>query len=656
MNFYASLIDRSGGVVPLPDGVRLVPSRWSKRRLGGMYQAVVAVEGDAAAARVLREMLAYGLRLHNSAGDLCWWGEVDRVTTGEGMQRGATLDRLYNRVRVLYDYSGPDGGVVAGETGWVADTASIDRYGPRELQLTLSETDADAAQRAAERVLDTFAWPLSFTQAATGNGVGTLTAGGYFFTLRRRFYHQPAGRYVIEDGGSAAHPLGLTVTSDDIGFDEDEQFIYHVFGGLRGFVEGERINVSGSQANNGSEIVRRADNRASTAYTATTISFVPNDNIEDSAAGLGGFAEGDLIRIDGSSANDGFHVTDEDGVSHLATARSYGGDIVAESAGASVTIRRGNKIEVSGAIAQELPGNTITLTARGAKIAQRITVPPVGTWQPGEINLMVSKVGAPTDAVRVRLRADGSSPGTTLTSGTVSAASIGSSARGWVTVQLPLGTTLASGASLWVELERTGSGGADCYHVGLDEENASGLDSVLLWDGSQWREREAAATLPMRLWGHEQTTQQAQRMIYALGGEVDGITIADDSGIYGRLWCDGTQDAASELEGMLAAGTASGAALLADVTPQQRLRIYAEPSPSDNDLVLSQDGRVANAYHGKLSAGVLPEGYWLRDSDGLAINSSERVRVDLWQYDVARGLSFRERALPTPEEIAGVGR
>ena len=86
------------------------------------------------------------------------------------------------------------------------------------------------------------------------------------------------------------------------------------------------------------------------------------------------------------------------------------------------------------------------------------------------------------------------------------------------------------------------------------------------------------------------------------------------------------------------------------------MRIYEQPGPSDNDMVLTDDGWIMNAYHGERSPGCCPKRFGFVDSDALAVNSTERIAVDLWQFDAGRGLSYRERALPTPEEIAGVGR
>lgn len=77
---------------------------------------------------------------------------------------------------------------------------------------------------------------------------------------------------------------------------------------------------------------------------------------------------------------------------------------------------------------------------------------------------------------------------------------------------------------------------------------------------------------------------------------------------------------------LLEQGDSSGRRLLATVTPERILRVYAEPTATTEGDRLLDDGRIRNVAGGRRLRGLLPVGEWLTvDSVPPAINAALEI-------------------------------
>ena len=147
-------------------------------------------------------------------------------------------------------------------------------------------------------------------------------------------------------------------------------------------------------------------------------------------------------------------------------------------------------------------------------------------------------------------------------------------------------------------------------------------------------------TLPFRVWGDEDTITQIARLLTDYGqffAARDLVTVA--SGVRTNQYIDNDQSALDEIEKLLELGTSTGQRLIARVTPDRVVRIYAEPAALEPMARLrSQDRQIVHAGGGVRPAGQLPAGEWLavRSQAAVAL-AAGAVFVDSAEYSIEQG-------------------
>lgn len=661
----AELFDRNDEPSPLPYGLRLTVQRYDALAAGGYNYAELEVSGYSEALWTAAQWLGYYVRIRDHNHSVVWVGMVEELILSLGaVEMGLSLKEMANRVAVAYSTT-----VVTAERGttpWADHEESVARYGAKELLYTMSDATLAQAETQRDTLLATLARPVPTVRINPGGATNraTLHCTGLIKTLGWCNYAQPVG---LEEhsptGGGQAQAVGQGLTATNIGFANDGQ-IADLGGRLNAVESGHTVQVSGSSSNNGAYLVEDTPGDEGKSYTATTISFDPLDDIRDvTNEGLGLATVNDYIEVSGSSSNDGIYRVKTAEADHLAVSP---GGIVNESAGASVTISRGNAIKTNGALTHEAPGATVTLTVHGQKVAQSFSLGYNASWTVDQVVLRMYKVGAPGDSAKVELCADSSgSPGTVLASGTVAAANIGERIAE-ITFDLGNTQTINYGTTYWLVVSRTGANDIDdFYMVEVDEALGYSRGSLKLYTGAAWSTRATDADLIFRVMGATPTTTQISEIVNSDCGQfLAGVDLVDASGVEAWQYRAGDNNGFDELEKLLDLGTSSGQRLLATVTPERILRIRVQPGSGQDNLLLSSDGRLRDAGNRLYPYGGLPAGKWLRLADVPgnvdALAALANVFVERAEFDAGSGkltMEAQGEAKPwrnrlTPQEIA----
>ena len=153
-SFTVSIWDRDNNPVIVPAGLTLTPTRFGAVAQGGNDSAEITVAGPELALHNLRSWLRYKVEITGDAG-LVWEGHVDSIMLSlAGVSISVGTEQMYNAIKVLYSYTGDDGGSESGETDWGTDADSISEFGRKEaIHSSGGETTSEAATALRDTVL-----------------------------------------------------------------------------------------------------------------------------------------------------------------------------------------------------------------------------------------------------------------------------------------------------------------------------------------------------------------------------------------------------------------------------------------------------------------------------------------------------------------------
>lgn len=606
--FSVELLNR--GKSPVNYQVDFAVGRFSMDAIGGPVAAELQATGPRAALLHLRAMLGYYIRIRNRNNTPVWWGMIEGATIDvDGLTVGVALSAFRNRVNVQYSIPDGYGGAIEATTGWDQHDQSVVIYGQRELLFAGGELEPAEASAVQARELDKNGLPRQSIEIGQSGDGATIRCIGLWSTLAWTYYTNRAGREVFNVTPNAEQSLGWGFTASDVGF--ADRALHRLAGGLTGPQAGEVIRVSGSASNDGTHVTENSVDGKVASYTATTISFDPVDDINDSAAGLGFVRRGTYIQVAGSSAEDGYHLIDSEGRDHIVVDDTVTGTIDAAAAGASVTIAQGETLPLAAEVTTEIPGSSITISSY-TKIAYSFTLTDnVPAWPVAELWLPLQIVGDPSDSFSAGIYADASgAPGTLIDSATVSGASLRKT-QAWVRFSLANTEALSYGTTYWIQGYRTGANDGNNYYViGLDEDLQRAAGALKLWNGSAWVSRSVDADLPFQIWGHTDTTDQIATILTSEGQFLSGSDVRTTSGLGRRQYRDGSTDALYEIEKLMDAGS-GGVALLSTISPDWHAIIDTAPTNSSNVTAVLRRGPELVTPSGKpLEEGLLPVGKW----------------------------------------------
>jgi hypothetical protein len=655
--------------MPVPDGVTVAPQRWSAQAVGGHYQAEIRMESSNAAALLhFATWLGYRLEIVNERGSAVWWGDVVEVEVAAGgMLLGTSLRGLANKVMVYYSRPMAGGAAEKAETEWDQDDMSVAQFGTWERRVTGTgyKSDADAI-RLRDTLLTRTAYPAKTLRLGDEGQYATIRCAGYWQRLARVYWASEVGLVEYSEnpialaegsGGdavaAAAWPLGLGFTSSLVAFHAGEYMIAEMAGKFANFTAaGLQVKVSGSASNNGVFTLAGADEKEAVSYTNTSIAFDANDDITDTAGGLGFLDVGELIQISGSSGNSGSaYVKTAKNITAIEVSPGYGGTISTEAAGPSITLKRGNSVIVEEAVTDEEAGSAVTVAAYGQKLYQPFTAPDASIdWTVDQVELQVRAVGTPVDSLRVRLYTDSAgTPGSLLETVDVAGSSLSTTSTTWTAWDFANSQALNDSTTYGLEVSRTGSADADNYYeVALDSAGGYGGGTLKMHDGSAYQTPAAAQSLLFRMLDAEDTATQVATIVRGTSTGLYGASVENISAVNTNQFRDGERTGLDEAESLLDMGTSTGGRMLASVTQSEMVRIYGQNAPNDSRFVYTMDKRLLHKNGGVADEGLVPVGEWVHLDSAYMLPSSwaslSPFFVERAEYQAGSGLTLTPEA------------
>ncbi|TXH41798.1 MAG: hypothetical protein E6Q97_36875 [Desulfurellales bacterium] len=665
--FTLSVWDRDNNAVIVPAGLVFTVTRIGAVAQGGYDSAEIAVAGPELALHPLRSWLRYRVEIWGDAG-MVWEGHVDEIMlTLQGVTVTTGTEQIYNAIKVIYSYTGDDGGSETGETDWGTDTDSINEYGRKEaIHSSGGETTAEAATALRDTVLagtKKANAPTISIEAGGEESGAILTCSGRYHQLEWR-YHTDTGGYEANEQTGERALLGWTYTATSIGFvTSPYNRLVDYNSHLDALEADDPLLVSGTWggSNNGVYVVKTKIGGDPETYTASTISFDPADDVLDSAGGLGFVRAKEGVVITGTTGalNDGVYLSSDVTSATRFEVASYGASpVVAQAAGPSVTIATAHAVELTTSPINETSGNSITITAYGQKMAQRFQLSN-GPWTCGEIAIHVAKWGTPSDDVVISLFSDNGSdqPNALLGYGLIHPADVPSQSAAWRSAKLITPVTLANATKYHIVVSRGGSSHhLNYYTVSRDSDGQYSDGALLLWTGSAWAAPYTTTDMAFKLWATLDSTAKIAGIVAGATGVVSGTYSQNLSSVRTRQLRDNRSTAWEEIIQLLNTGNSAGARLLCSVTPQGTLIIDAEPAyDAQTALVWTRDGRLRYANGRYLLPGVLPVGKWVQVETLLSADwqaDTTRFIVDSAEYDAQSGRwSLRPKAAANPFDL-----
>lgn len=255
MSDFSVVLKNRAGTVELyqAQGFRLSVQRYSSRAIGGPEAATLVVDGVGDALWSVLNWLGYGVEIRNHMGTPVWWGRVwEADVRVNGLRRGCTMEKMYNKIAVAYSVLDVDGQAIYGETGWATDSESSTRYGNRELRYSLGDGEGVAATAKRDWLLSKLANPKAQRREASGEDGATLYCVGLWAALDDAYYSQPAGREQNNVSGNESQSLGWALSGvTTVSFTASNKSIADSGNRLGGLQRNDKIVVSGSGSNNG---------------------------------------------------------------------------------------------------------------------------------------------------------------------------------------------------------------------------------------------------------------------------------------------------------------------------------------------------------------------------------------------------------------------
>jgi hypothetical protein len=387
--------------------------------------------------------------------------------------------------------------------------------------------------------------------------------------------------------------------------------------------------------------------------------------IEDTDLEMDNFIAHDFIQVSGSGSNNTYFriLSTTEGGAILYVREP----VQNEGPGASVTIIRGNYVQVEEELADETPGATVTVQGFGEGIAQSFQIGSDAPWTIDGIEVKIRKVGTPSDNVRIALRADSSGdPSTVLEYSSEISADNLSTDFAWTKFSFANTYELQLSTTYWLLVARLGSQDPDDYYeVTVDEDLGYSSGVLKGYNGTAWETRDTDADMAFRVLGAEETTVQIEQLVSQDAQFLTGVDVVDDSGIETHQYRFGEYTAQTELLDLLNIGTTGKRRLLARVNRDRELKVWAEPAePTQPDYYLRSDGRIVTKLNQPLDAGDLSfVGSWLGFLDVLPgtaalsyIVKPAPFLVEWAEYDIESGRTrLQPKEAASPFDI-GVGQ
>lgn len=657
---YATFATMQRADLPIAEGLRTKPLWFTRSVRGGCLEADIEVHGKQNLLWSLLHLIGKRVTIRNRFHRPVWWGIVEDVMIGEGVQQdGVSIRDMHNRVKMAYTYE-QLGETVDGETDWAEHAESIATLGfVKETLETLEiAADEDLANQKLQTYLEKFGLPIPMWSEGTGEPVAIIRASGEIKHFLWKYYSQDLGLAEHEAESSGQQALGVGFTSNEVGFAAGGK-ISELNGKFAEFPDSGVIRISGSgNSNDRLTRIQGTDSREPVEFDASGISFEANDDLVDqSDSALGFLSQDDWIEVTGTSSNNGYWYINDAAADHVVVRGASA--ITNELDPPGAIIRRGGYIETTSLLNHERPGlGTVTVQYYGLPMTQPFQIPTATGWTLAAVELRLGRHGMPTDLFQLDVCEDDGvgGSGAVIATATIAPALLAEDSLATEKFEFDNTDLLAPATTYHLKLSRTGDMDAENYYlVEIDEATAGGL---LLWTGGEWHGHiPDEAKLSYRVLGAQETTDQIAAIVEACGQFVDEVEIVNSSGKETNQWRDGSLTAYDEIMALLDIGTSDGEPLFCDITYNGIMRITKAPPSTAQTAQWLSNGTWKDERGRPLEEGVLPVGQWVaRPHIPAAFAYHYRMSPKLLEearYDCETGQIQQPRfqGEPTPDQI-----
>lgn len=605
---------------PVSNSLAIDPTWFKVSDRGGSDRADFRVTGSESALWEVLGWLGRKIHVFDAYGSDVWRGKIHEVDLNiAGMKIALSYQNLYNRVRVLYTFRGPDGTPRSGVTEWADDTVSQSVHGIREMIHTMNETFDTRAAAKRDRILDEFATPKGEPNVGTDENGATISAQGVYAFLEWTYFERLEGRI--------SHPYNPD-TEIMVGWQLAGAYGINFYRGLMNdnlsrfgnVMRGNRITIGGSGLNSGHwTVTKEAEFDELITLTTDRIYIEPKDDIFRDDGNFDMFYENHMIVMSGSDHEDRTHAIEtvgyDNGTPTMKISETFNGQFtepVQDYGDSTVTITMGNNLELDdGSVLNEKSELlALDLTSWGYGCAQRFLC--TEDMEAQLLALSVRRIGNPVDSFVVSIYSDSAGEiGSNLGTKSVAGSSLYTELQQvWFEFTTPI--NLANGTYYWIIVTRDGGQSyEDFYTLGFTT-NLLENGSTKLNNSSEWFD-VYDISLSFILWSTEDTGEQIKRIMSECIQFAESVIYEDgETGIRTNPWQDGRSRALTLVNEMLDQGVDGGNRLIVRDDPNFNLIIKQEADKDVNNAKLVYaDGTIKTANAGPLPLGLLPVGEWV---------------------------------------------
>lgn len=589
--------------VTVPDGVELTPESWSDTLHWGYDEARIAAAGPVESLEQLLTWVGEWVQIRNEFDSVVWAGRIHEVEmVYGGVSVSVNLDDVYNRIDVEYANRTASGGEESATTGWADATSSQDRYGVRELRLSLPEGASIGASALRTRALAAKAWPPPVVTTVGGSGTprATIYCKSHFYDLGTRYYTNEDGVVEYEESGDAEQAVWATLTSTSISFAATNK-INGPSGAFNNLRAGDTLHVAGAAnaANNGTFTV------AETPSTSTQVKVSESTLVNESA---------------GASVSISYGHAEARGIAQSFQLPAGAGSWTAKSL--AVRLRRydPNDVGIAGNIVVELKSDS--------------------SGSPGTLLDEASLTGPQTNALATD--------------------------TAWVEFELDDGDALLNpSTTYWVVVRQTTAGSLG-RHIAVDVDEALGYSgAVKVWNGSSWVARSPDCHMPFRVLGTADGLGMVVDMIKTgVGASSNTDVYAWATGHEIWQYRDGSRTMLDEAETILEMGTSGGKPVMVrwsspPLVDDGRVIVIEQPTVDETVPILRRDGMLYQFHGEPWEPGRLVAGSWVQMEGLPALTGMTNRQRALWvissEYN-ARTDTLSIETEGARDVFAGIGR
>ena len=194
---------------------RITPVSYSAQAVGGPKDAELRVEANADDLWGTFNWLGCGVIIFNQFDVPVWWGRIEEVAVRVGSrERGVSLSKVVNRVKVTCTTTDVDGVPSRYDTGWAEDTDSSGRYGVREKRYNIGASTTTLATAVRDEMLRRFSKPRALRKRGSGTvNDATLLCRGWWDAFENKYFSRSDGKDEHVVNGDVNQMLNWGVTS-----------------------------------------------------------------------------------------------------------------------------------------------------------------------------------------------------------------------------------------------------------------------------------------------------------------------------------------------------------------------------------------------------------------------------------------------------------